>query len=379
MKVNTRNASAKIKKTVGESYNKTKESVSSFLARSNFIIVSVIALAFALVGVFLAVIGFNPDYDSTVTYTNSSNIDYKVCLKPNKFFETQCPKADTYITNLIDHLDLGFNYNLSLDRTVDIEYTYNFVATISASKTKNMGAGTGGEYWSKTYQLTEPKTIRIEDTSSLNISQNVKVNYDEYNRILADFKSQFSLAATGNLKIAMQFDGTVFSKELSDPITLEYEEINLNIPLTEQSVEASITGTNSDPHQHTVTNHILGDNFGYGLLRVLAIILIIIAVLLAVLAVRKYREQQSSRRFEITVKRLLNTYDSVIVEVDKQPKLSGINVLTVNDFDELLDVYNSIHMPISYYRDAIGAHFVIISEHMAWRYSILLRDFKKKK
>ena len=252
------------------------------------------------------------------------------------------------------------------------------MATISAAKVKS-GPEAGGEYWTKTYQLTEPKSAKIEDTSSLSISQNLKIDYDEYNRILSDFKSQFSLVATGNLKIAMQFDGTISSDELSDPIVVEYEEINLNIPLTEQSVEAVVTGTSSEPHQHFVTNRISGDNIGYALLRVAGIILIVIAVFFGVEAIRKYREKQADHRFDLTVKRLLNTYDSVIVEVDKQPKLTGINVLTVNDFDELLDVYNSIHMPISYYRDTIGAHFVIISEHMAWRYSILLRDFKKKK
>ena len=369
----------KKKTNTAQKYTEYREKVASFIAKSSYLFLGILAIALMAVGIFLAVIGFNPDYDHTVTYTDSSRIDYKVYLKPNKFFETPYLPADrTYITNLIDYLDTDITYNLSLDHAANIDYTYNFVAIISAAKVKS-GPAAGGEYWTKTYQLTEPKSARVEDTSSLSINQKLKIDYNKYNRILADFKSQFSLVATGNLKIAMVFDGTISSDELGDPIAIEYNEINLNIPLTEQSVEAVVTGTSSDPHQHFITNHVRGDNFSYGLLRVVAIILITIAVLFGIAAFRKYREKQADHRFEITVKRLLNTYDSVIVEVDKQPKLTGINVLTVNDFDELLDVYNSIHMPISYYRDPIGAHFVIISEHMAWRYSILLRDFKKKK
>ena len=319
--------------------------------RTSYIVYAVVAAVLLVVGGFTTMAGFNPGHDYKMRYTDTGRIDYKVYLKENSFFKDPylSSRTKTFITNLIDYLDLDFNYGLDFDDPVNIDYNYHFVAS------------------------------KQENTRNLSISENLKINYDEYNKFLSDFKTSTRVAATGNLKISLVFDGSIYSDAIGEPTTLEYEEVYFNIPLAESSVEATVTGNSSEPREHFITRHIDQNIVYSAILRTVGILMIIAGVLVAAVAVRDYRDKQSDKRFENTVKHLLNTYDSVIVEVDKQPKLTGMNVLTVNDFDELLDVYNSIHMPVSYYRDNIGAHFIVISEHMAWRYSILERDFKKKK
>jgi hypothetical protein len=50
-----------------------------------------------------------------VTFNETSNIDYKVYLKDNKFFEDSYLEANKqYIASLIDYISAKFNYKLNL-------------------------------------------------------------------------------------------------------------------------------------------------------------------------------------------------------------------------------------------------------------------------
>ena len=371
------------RKRIIKAPRKTTPKIKEVSLKLNYIAFGIAAVIFLALGCFATMAGFNPGRDIAVGYSDHARIDYKVYLKKNNFYkEPYLRSGMSYVTSLIDYLDLDFGYNLDFNDPVDLDYRYHFVATVTADKARS-GASTStggkGEFLSRTYNLTDEVTDRKEDIRNLSLSEHFDINYDEYNKFLSDFKASTRVAATGNLKISLVFDGTAYSDAIGEPVAIEYEEVYLNIPLAESSVEATVTGTSSEPRSHTITHHVEQNVIMSILLRIVGILMIIAGIFVGAVAVRDYHDRQSDRRFENTVKHLLSTYDSVIVEVDKQPKLSGMNVLTVNDFDELLDVYNSIHMPVSYYRDKIGAHFIVISEHMAWRYSILERDFRKKK
>ena len=374
---------AKLLKKSAEALRKYSAKFRELSLKLNYITFAIVAAIFLAIGCFVTVLGFNPGYDRAVGYSDHARIDYKVYLKKNNFYkEPYLRPGMSYVTSLIDYLDVDFGYNLDFNNAVDLDYRYHFVATVTADKVRS-GASTStggkGEFLSRTYNLTDEVVDRKENIRNLSLTEHFDIDYNKYNKFLSDFKASTHVAATGNLKISLVFDGTVYAEEIGEPVSIEYEEVYLNIPLAESSVEATVTGTSSEPHSHTITRHFEQNVIMSITLRIIGILMIIAGIFVGAVAVRGYHDRQSDRRFENTVKHLLNTYDSVIVEVDKQPKLSGINVLTVNDFDELLDVYNSIHMPVSYYRDKIGAHFVVISEHMAWRYSILERDFRKKK
>ena len=88
------------------------------------------------------------------------------------------------------------------------------------------------------------------------------------------------------------------------------------------------------------------------------------------------RIKEASAEFDENVKMLLSAYDSITVELKTAPNLSGIKVSEVNDFDELLDVYNSVHQPINHYSGKNISTFVIVDGKMAWKYVVRLGDYK---
>lgn len=339
-----------------------------------------LAAVLILIGALSAFWGFSTKKTISINYSDQSNIDYKVYLKENRFFDTPyLPSGRTYITNLINYLDVDLNYDLTFNEPVDVNYSYYYVATISAAKNNNGTTSGKGEFWTKTYNLTDQVDQSLSGTRNINISQNLKVDYSKYNQILSDFKSTYSLSASGTLKVAMMLSGEIVSDKFEESIPLEYSEVYLSIPLTEQSVEASVVGSTSEMRDHSATRIQNKNNFGRILLRILGVIFIVCGVLACGYAWFAHQEKISAFRYENTVKHLINSYDSIIVEVNERPKTTGTNVLTVNRFDELLDVYNSIHLPISCYRGSKSTDFIIVGDHMTWEYIIKAGDFKKRK
>ena len=329
-----------------------------------------------ILGELLIIAGIKHGEDISINYEEKSAIDYRVYLKPNKFFETSfLPAGRTYITSLIDYLDIDYTYGFEFDAPVSGDYSYYFVATLSADRITN-SASTGGNYWSRDYALTEPISGKIDNARTLNLDYNLKVDYEKYNKILSEFKATYSLAAEGTLKVAMVIKGEVANEKLDDPIALD-TNLSLSVPLTEQSIEVS-AATDTTENQHNITSHIDGDSPSYLTMRIVGVVACAGAIALAIVAFCLRKKLKHASRYEDKIKKILSDYDSVIVDVDQQPKLTGVNVLTVNDFDELLDVYNSIHLPISYYRDSKSANFIIINEKMAWRYTIVAKDFDEE-
>ena len=79
--------------------------------------------------------------------------------------------------------------------------------------------------------------------------------------------------------------------------------------------------------------------------------------------------------YDIKLDSILTSYDSVIANIKNMPDLNEFKKIETNTFEELLDVYNEVRMPINFYEShrRNKAIFMIINDNMCWEY-ILDRD-----
>ena len=95
--------------------------------RKKWIIIQAVALAlvtvFALTS-FLVYDRMNRTY--YIEYTEKGNVDYRVNLKENSFFEDDhVGPNQSYVSSLIENVDANFNYKLQMDNaSVGFEYSY---------------------------------------------------------------------------------------------------------------------------------------------------------------------------------------------------------------------------------------------------------------
>ena len=70
-----------------------------------------------------------------------------------------------------------------------------------------------------------------------------------------------------------------------------------------------------------------------------------------------------------TLKKYVDSHDSIIANVENLPDITDLNTVRVSSFEELIDVYNEVRMPINYCRiNKKRAVFIIIKDKMAWKY-----------
>jgi uncharacterized membrane protein (Fun14 family) len=324
---------------------------------------------FSILSYFLLTKGLDNKKVIKINYKQNNNIDYKVYLKPNSFFETPfLPKDSTYISTLIDYIDTNFNFNMKYNKNVVGNYTYFVRATIMANKTDNNDKS----YLTKQYDLTNNVTGTINNKKGFAIKQNVKIDYQKYNELLTEFKREYGLTIDGKLKVKLIVNTTANCSESSKPI-VDSSSMNVEIPLTQQSVDISIN-TNSQAKNNTITLDTVTINDlthkAYMVGGVVSVILVLISIISLIKMILYEKGKISTYNKELN--NILSTYDSIIVSVHEVKDLSKYNIIRVNSFEELLDAHNEIRMPINFIeiKKNKKSLFFLISEDIVWLYEL---------
>ncbi len=312
--------------------------------------------------------GFYKTNVETIMYKENNSIHYKVYYKKNDFYETKFIEEDkTYITSLINYIKVSYNYNIQFDSVVSGSYKYYVLATVEANKPNNEV----GNYWTKNYKLTDEKKISIDKSTEYSINQDIKIDYNKYNNALNEFKSTLGIATSGVLKVYLVVESDLTSKGMKVDIP---SSLVLRMPLSEKTIEATID-TSAKNNIKEITRIVETSAQKSKKLIALGISFIIeLTILIALTLIN--RKNRMTNAFENTINKYLDTYDSIIVNIDKFPTLSNYNVIEVSSFDELLDAHSEVRMPINFYKyNSRTCYFILMNDKTIWKYTMRKSDF----
>lgn len=336
------------------------------------LIIFIVMCLFIFLGCYFIKYSHNVNKEVVVNYNENSSIDYKVYLKENTFFEDEyLEKNRTYIASLIDYILIDFDYSFSVSEKVKGNYSYYIKGTVSANKNNS-----DDYYWSKDYILTEKVTKKYEDTNEINIKGETKVNYQIYNNLLNNFKSQYGVTMDGLLKVSLVIENYIES-DLIDHNLEKDSSVDLNIPLTTLTVEVPIKANDlsnngvliSEIVKQNVLHYSIFKYLGYFMLGISG--LLFICLIIMIIIKTKY-----GNKYNKTLKKILKTYDNIIVNVNTIPDIDSLNVIPVTSFDELIDAHSEVRKPINYIARKGHSIFILINDGMAWRYDLIKENQK---
>ncbi|MBR3368664.1 hypothetical protein IKG45_02630 [Candidatus Saccharibacteria bacterium] len=305
--------------------------------------------------------------------TGDNSVNYRVFLKENDFFEEPFLEAGkTYITSLIDHIDIDFKYLENFTDVADAKLSYYLKATISADKTDKIGET--GTYWSKDYQLTDPVVLDFDDVDSVGFDTTVSIDYPYYNSVLESFRAQYPIASDGTIQIALVVDNSIYSNNFDNPLEFESKS-SISLPLLEKAVEASVdVETGNQAKEFKKAQEDLSPV--YTIVRVVGFLLIILSIVLMVKVILKRKEFIKHHQYISALDKILSTNDSIITNIDNMPSLAKFQKFEVKTFEELLDAYNEIRMPINFYQNKAGTEstFFITNDGIVWIYHLKKRN-----
>ena len=326
--------------------------------RNTYLILTII---FLFAGIFFLYYGLNNKEKVSVRYAGENQINYRVYLKNNKFFETPyLEEGKSYITSLIKKINATYTYNLNFSEEVSGTYNYYIKGIITADK------DTGGNYWTKEYLLTTPKVKTLDNDKLLFIKENIDIDYNKFNDYLKDFKTTVNVPLEAKLEIALVVESNLNTDNMKLPIT---SKLSLKLPLSEDSIEAAID-TNNTKIDKTVSKEIKSTDMKYYLSFIGGITLLILTLICITKTIYLNIRIKKSNKYEFKRDEILKSYDSIIVSTNNLPSFKGIKQIEVQQFSELMDAYTEVRMPINHYEneEKTKSAFFIIKDDIAWIY-----------
>lgn len=308
-----------------------------------------------------------------IKYRENNTIDYKVYLKENEFYDTPyLDKGMIYVASLIDKIKLTFNYDFNIDTNVDVDFNYKVLGDLVISSVNG-----ATNYFKKTYTLLDTQTAKINDKNVYNLDKDLEIDYDYYNRLANNFRTQYDVDTNSYLKVYLQVDkngGNNKNINIKDSSTSE-----ITIPLSEKAIEINFDSkdTNLLKNIFTDKNSIFNNKFF-----IVACILLIISIifLLKVIKLLLMLNKKKSP-YDIILEKILREYDRLIVETTTGIDMNKSHIININKFQELLDVRDNLKLPIMYYNIASHqkCYFYIKDNDDVYLYYLKAVDLEDKK
>ena len=290
-----------------------------------------------------------------VSYNSNTNLDYKVYLKPNKFYEKNyLEKNKKYLSSIVDYIDVDLNYLFNATKKMDINYYYSINAKISSDYDSN---GVVAELWSKDYTLLPSKSVNAS-ASNFKIVENLKIDYEKYDKLAKNFKEEYGIVADTKLTITININSVSklagYSSNLTDKKT-----VTLIIPLNKAVTDVTVSG--ADPTTNNITKTITPENNINSVLLTISIVLLLVSLPTGFISFYKLFKITNVSQYIVQQKRILKNYGDIIAEVTTRPDLRDIKVIRVKEFEDLINIEEELRVPILFYelKDRDESWFVI--------------------
>ena len=355
----------------------------------NFVCIIVVLSILSVAFLFIYI---NNSRDYSVSYQEKSNVDYKVYLKANDFFDSKYLGLENkYIASLINYIDANFKYEISMkEKNVDYKYSYRIEALVNVSESKS-----SKPLYTKTTELLKVDEKTASSKNNVSINENLNINYNQYNDLIKQFISIYKLDdISSTLTVSMYID-VVGSCEDFESDSNNESVISLVIPLTTRTVGIDIKNNLVEASDNVI---VCNDSSPLTVLYAIVAVLILVVDAYFVYKMIKYiiHTRTAETIYDIELKRILNYYHSYIQRIRNNIDLKNGNMLQIDNdviykgcqyfklesFNDMLEIRDSLNAPIlmSTNDTNTATYFIIldVNNKAVYTYGLRVTDIKKQ-
>lgn len=309
-------------------------------------IISIITMI--VLGLFVAS-SYKGAKDNCINYTEKGNIDYKVYLQENEFFEKEyLKKENQYIASLIDYINAEFNYELeSTKKDKDYKYMYRVESEINVSE-----KSTHNSIYTAKDELVPEKEGEFHGNSGLKINESLKIEYTKYNNLISRFVDVYDL---DNSESSMTINMYVNILDEENTQNTEKPVMSLEIPLTTKTIAIDIVSNTLYDIEENVSQKFAKQKEVY-----IAIVLLIIDIILVIKLARFIYDTQNEKTiYRMKVRKILSNYGSYIQKINKEFDFEGYQSIELDSFERLLQIRDIKQEPILMLERKEEAYFML--------------------
>lgn len=313
---------------------------------------------------------FKVNKASFVPYTEEGGVIYKAYLSDNQFYsEEYLNGSHAYVASLIEKMTADFSYNLEMGAdNVAYQYSYKIDAQLEIKDKESQMA-----IYNPVFQLKPLQSAEVED-NILSITDSVELDYNKYNKLAKDFIASYNLDDTQSLLIVRMYVNVLGQSESFAENNEGSYTIELFVPLNKDTVTPYVvTPVKEEEQKVLAVENSKKDLFKKPLIALAVIDFLAITLLL----IYTFATRDKHLDYAIKVKRILSSYKSYIQRVNNPIKFSEYQVLMVDTFTEMLEIRDTLQMPVIMYEndDKTCCHFFITTNtNILYLYEISVKD-----
>ena len=335
----------------------------------NFKLSLFILTIFLIIGLIIIVISLIKIGEKTdseyVNYFDQRTLKYEVCFKENLIFEEKCSNKDyEFVTDIIDNINLNFEYIFSSSKKMNYIYSYDVTTELVANeKLKSKKT-----IYNKKGLILEKKEVVLKDTSNFIIKEKVAINYDKYNKVMQELKQEYAILFDSKLIVKLtvniKSNNDSFDKDL-----IHKETMFIEIPLFEQMISLS-SDYNNTKEDYVFSNDEELVKEKEKAKSTLIYVLVFEGVIIVLLTILINKRLYKKNKFKMDINKIMKEYDRYITIVDVIPTLDDKSVIGISSFKELLDAREWLNKPIMYYETSKKGWFLIVNDNDVYSFTI---------
>ncbi len=318
---------------------------------------------------------FDLVYEEKVSFKETGNIDYSVCLNKNDTFETECLGKNSsynYVASLINNISIKFNYTFGGNKLyLEKPLKYKIVGKLIIKNKENSYIYSEKEYVLK--NISSDNIITIG--SYYSIDDSISIDYSYYNNIANQFKSEYGVDIDSYLDVSFIVYNEVDAK-YNIPNS---SNLNIKIPLSLKSIKFEVSELNNNLEQTIIKEYLSISDYValiFGILLFSFSIYYFIRFIILIFPLLRKKNI-----YDKMLSKYMKEYDRLIVETESLPIFSDYNMLKIKSFEELLDVRDNLRLPIMYYNVTPHkkAYFYILHVNNLYVYTLKEVDLINEK
>lgn len=299
-----------------------------------------------------------------IAYNESGSTSYKVYLDENDYYDREyLEEGMQYISSIINHIDLEFNYSASYENVKDYEVYKSIVANVIVTDSDDNNK----VIYTKKEKIKNEKTTMDE----LIIKDTFTVDYKKYNAVVNAMKTKYGISANCNLNIVYNVVYTSKNGDINDA-----KKLSVNIPLSKQMITIKKGSDIGENGLYTIQDNNSIYNVFMGLCTVLMIVFTGVDIILLIIRISNRINKES--KYDRFLKRVLKEYDSYITESKDESFLPNKPVIKLNSFKELIDVRNNIDKTIIYTKISDNTSKFEIIDEVIYEYTATREEIENK-
>ena len=309
---------------------------------------------------------------SAYSYKVQQSVDTAVHYFQSSFYGDSPGAGNTaYVADLTKSIDATLHYNYKASRSAELSTMYSAVVTVQAKYTLGADQKNISKVWSREFPLIKP-VVETHAGKNISFEPSVTMPFAEYRKMLDQFKTALAVPITSDAAIVftVRVNGTIDGTPFDD-----IRVSTVSMPL-DQPLFTLATKFEKEDSKQVVTAKVKDTQDAVKLYEKIAIG--VFAVLGLASIVYGVRRQIFKTPYQRELDRIYRYHDGIIIRANKPTDLEDRKIVSVQSFDDMLNLEEEIKVPIvASPAGGDAMHFIIMRDDVAYVYTlgrVLLED-----